>query len=292
MRDRQAKLPDALARLFLDVTGDVPDDASLLRMRRISGALNLRDNDALWSVMALLECYARLYEAMPERIRQVGEGGFDAVRREAEAATDTLMRQHRDALARCKETIQLAEEMTREHEARYRAALAALNDQSLTVLAERAADRIARMAGNRLVGVLTVAVREQRARLDETVAQIAVAGQMATQGTVRALRRLFWSALVVLSLVTGAGACAGWWRGVHTAQAGYVARQRTDGAPPRERGNGGDGRSIDPGLAPLPGRGMLGLCGVPCGGVPAYGGRSREGPCGVWAVVPGIGRIT
>ena len=224
MRDRRARLPDALARLFLDVTGEAPGDASVLRMRRISGALNLRDNDALWSIIAALEYYARLYEAMPERIRQAGEGSFDAVRREAEAATDALMRQHRDALARCKETIQLAEEMTREHEARYRSALAALNDQSLTVLTERAAGRIARMAGNRLVGVSTVAAREQRARLDETVAQITVAGQMATPGTVRALRRLFWSALVVLLLVVGVGACAGWWIGAHVAQAEYARR--------------------------------------------------------------------
>ncbi|RXV65382.1 hypothetical protein D1006_35460 [Burkholderia stabilis] len=224
MRDRRARLPDALARLFLDVTGDAPDDASLLRMRRISGALNLRDNDALWSIISVLEYYARLYEAMPERIRQAGEGSFDAVRREAEAATDALMHQHRDALTRCKATMELAEEMTREHEARYRAALAVLNDESLTVLAERAAGRIARVAGNRLVGVSAVAAREQRARIDETVAQIAVAGQMAMHGTVRALRRLFWSALVVLLLVTGASTCAGWWTGAHAAQAGYAGR--------------------------------------------------------------------
>jgi hypothetical protein len=224
MRNRRATSPDALARLFLEVTDELPDDASLLRMRRVSGALSLRDNDALWSMIAVLEYYARLYEAMPERIRQAGEGSLDTVHREAEAATDALMRQHRDALARCKETIQLAEEMTREHEMRYRAALAALSDQSLTVLAERAADRIARMAGNRLVGVSAVAAREQRARLDDAVAEIAVAGQMATHGTVRALRRLLWSALVVLLLVTGAGVCAGWWAGVHAAQAGYAGR--------------------------------------------------------------------
>ncbi len=109
MRNRQTRPPDAIGRLFLDVTGEVPDDASLLRMRRVSGALNLRDNDALWSMIAVLEYYARLYEAMPDRIRRAGDGSFDTVRREAEAATDALMRQHRDALARCKATIQLAE---------------------------------------------------------------------------------------------------------------------------------------------------------------------------------------
>jgi hypothetical protein len=98
MRNRRARPPDALARLFLDVTGELPEDASLLRMRRVSAALSLRDNDALWAMIAVLEYYARLYEAMPDRIRRAGEGSFDAVRREAETATGALMHQHRDAL--------------------------------------------------------------------------------------------------------------------------------------------------------------------------------------------------
>ena len=159
MSNRRAKSPDALARLFLDVAGEVPDDTSLLRMRRISGALNLRDNDALWSMIAVLEYYARLYEAMPDRIRKAGDSGFDAVRREAGEATDALMRQHRDALARCKATIQLAESMIREHEARYQAALAELNQASIISLAERMANRVARVAGNRLVGVAATVAR-------------------------------------------------------------------------------------------------------------------------------------
>lgn len=166
MRNRRARPPDALARLFLDVAGEVPGDANLLRMRRISDALNLRDNDALWSMIAVLEYYARLYEAMPDRIRKAGDGSFDAVRREAEGAADALMRQHRDALARCKATIQLAESMIREHEARYQATLAELNTASMTSLAERMANRAASMAGNRLVGAMAVAAREHRARLD------------------------------------------------------------------------------------------------------------------------------
>jgi hypothetical protein len=70
MDNGQGRPVDALASLFLDVTGELPDDASVLRMRRISGALNLRDNDALWSVLVVLEHYGRLYETMPERIRR------------------------------------------------------------------------------------------------------------------------------------------------------------------------------------------------------------------------------
>lgn len=87
-------------------------------MRWVSAALNLRDNDALWPVLVMLEYYGRLYEVMPERIRQAGAGSLDAVRAEARAATDALMAQHRYALTRCKATIELAERMTDEHEAR------------------------------------------------------------------------------------------------------------------------------------------------------------------------------
>ena len=47
-------------------------------MRRVSAALNLHDNDALWSVLAVLEYYTRLYEAIPGRVRQAGAGSFDA----------------------------------------------------------------------------------------------------------------------------------------------------------------------------------------------------------------------
>ncbi|KVW76237.1 hypothetical protein WK99_29380 [Burkholderia ubonensis] len=62
---------DPLIRLFQEVAGEVPDETSLTRMRRISSVLNLQDNDALWSIVATLEYYARLYEAMPERVGPV-----------------------------------------------------------------------------------------------------------------------------------------------------------------------------------------------------------------------------
>lgn len=169
MRNQRARPPDVIGRLILDVTGELPDDASLLRMRRVSDALNLRDNDALWSMIVVLEYYARLYEAMPDRIRRAGDGSFDAVRREAEATTDALMSQHRDALARCKATIQLAEEMTREYEAGYRTALAQFNEASIAVLADRMANRVAGIVSNRFVGTAALAARDQRERMNGAV---------------------------------------------------------------------------------------------------------------------------
>ncbi|PQV43975.1 hypothetical protein [Paraburkholderia sp. BL21I4N1] len=223
-RSRRTHPPDPLARLFLDVSGEVPDDASIARMRRVSAALNLHDNDALWSVLAVLEYYARLYEVMPDRIRKVGEGGLDTMRVEVREATDVLMAQHRDALARCKETIRLAEHMIHEHEERYRATLAGLNEAALDALVDRAANRIARAAGNRLMGAFAAATREQRARLDGAVAAFEratlEAGRQAQAGA-QILERRYWRTLratlaLGLTMLAGAAAIAVWlavWRG-------------------------------------------------------------------------------
>ncbi|NUY02385.1 hypothetical protein [Paraburkholderia youngii] len=228
MGNRRGGSPDALARLFLDVTGELPDDASVLRMRRVSGALNLRDNDALWSVLVMLEHYGRLYEAMPERIRQAGADSMDLVRTEARAATDALMTQHRDALARCKATIELAEQMTAEQESRYRTAVAALNDEALATLTQRAANHIARVAGNRLVGATTVAVREQQKRIDVALTSF---GHVAMRRLVRACYGLVVCGLIVMLAAAGAGALAGWWAGVHWGRAESSPSARTDYTP-------------------------------------------------------------
>ncbi|MBC8733421.1 hypothetical protein [Paraburkholderia sp. UCT2] len=224
MDSRQGRPVDELACLFLDITGELPDDASVLRMRRVSSALNLRDNDALWSVLVMLEHYGRLYEAMPERIRQAGAGSLHVVRTEARAATDALMTQHRDALARCKATIELAGQMIDEHEARYRAALAALNDEALATLTQRAANHIARVAGNRLVGATAVAVRDQQKRIDTTLTSFE---RVALRRLVRACYGLVVGGLIVMLLAAGAGGLAGWWAGVHWVRADGSPSART-----------------------------------------------------------------
>ncbi|WP_373565784.1 hypothetical protein [Paraburkholderia bryophila] len=191
-------------------------------MRRVAAALSLRDNDALWSLLAALEYYARLYEAMPERIRRAGEGSLDVMRSEATEATAALMHQHRDALERCKTTIQLAESMTREHEERYRTALARLNDIALDRLVDRAANRIGCMAGNRLTGALAIAARGQRERLDQAIAafehatrEAGAQAQAVARSTerrfVRALRNLLAGAVIVLLVAGGATALLVWW---------------------------------------------------------------------------------
>lgn len=244
MSNRQSRPVDPLIRLFREVSGDVPDEASLARMRRVSGALNLRDNDALWAMIAVLEYYARLYEAMPERIRWASEGSLEAARREVGGATDALMQQHQDALERCKATIQLAEKLIQEHEARYRAALASVNEAAMTALIERMANRVSRVAGNRLIGAAANSAREQRERLKNAIstyersveASSARVDAMATRMEkrfARSMHRLLAVGGAVLCLLLVVALGAGWWIGCHVAGVDCRAVQvrQADGRP-------------------------------------------------------------
>ena len=244
MSNRRLKPVDPLVRLFREVSGDVPDGASLARMHRVSSALNLHDNDALWSIVAVLEYYARLYEAMPERIRWASEGSLEAARREVGGSTDALMQQHRDALERCKATIQLAENLIQEHEERYRAALGQLNETAVMALAERLSNQVARTAGNRLIGAAAISARVQRERLDgamNTLGQAVEAATarveaMATQLEMRfaqSMRRLLLVGGVAICLLVTSGGLVDRWRTCHLAGAdchGVQSRQ-ADGSP-------------------------------------------------------------
>ncbi|WP_414143646.1 hypothetical protein [Burkholderia cepacia] len=213
-------------------------------MRRVSGALNLRDNDALWAMIAVLEYYARLYEAMPERIRWASEGSLEAARREVGGATDALMQQHQDALERCKATIQLAENLIQEHEARYRAALANVNETAMTALIERMANRVSRVTGNRLIGAAAISAREQRKRFDDTIrtfertveASAARVEAMATRmekGFARSMHRAIVSGGAAFCLLVVVGGGVGWWIGGHIAGVDCRAVQvrQADGRP-------------------------------------------------------------
>jgi tetratricopeptide (TPR) repeat protein len=231
MSNRRSRPVDPIIRLFREVSGDDPDADSLARMCRVSSALSLRDNDALWLMIAVLEYYARLYEAMPERIRWASEGSLEAARREVGGATDALMQQHRDALERCKATIQLAEKLIQEHEARYRVALANLNETALIAVVERVANQVTRSAGNRLIGAAAASAREQRERLDEAIDAFGQAVEaaatrteaMATQIETRLARWVRCMTLgggaVFLLMLLVAGVLAEWHTGRHLAGA-------------------------------------------------------------------------
>jgi hypothetical protein len=244
MSNRRSRTVDPLVRLFREVSGDVPDEASLARMRRVSGALNLHDNDALWAMIAVLEYYARLYEAMSERVRWASEGSLEAARREIGGATDALMQQHRDALERCKATIQLAEDLIQEHEARYRAALGNMNETAMAALIEPMSNRVSRVAGNRLIGAAATSAREQRKRLDDTIGTFQGAAEasaarvetMATRMETGFARSMHWLLLVggaVFCLLLLVGGIVGWWAGSYVGGSNCRAVQfrQADGRP-------------------------------------------------------------
>jgi hypothetical protein len=141
------------------------------------------------------------------------------------------MQQNRDALERCKATIQLAEKLIQEHEARYRVALANLNETALIAAVERVANQVTRSAGNRLIGAAAASAREQRERLDEAIDAFGQAVEaaatrteaMATQIETRLARWVRCMTLgggaVFLLMLLVAGVLAEWHTGRHLAGA-------------------------------------------------------------------------
>ncbi|MEX3990813.1 hypothetical protein AB4Y35_08535 [Paraburkholderia sp. EG286A] len=169
-----------------------------------------------------------------ERIRWAGEGSLEAARREVGGATDALMQQHRDALERCKATIQLAENLTQEHEARYQAALASLNEMAVMALIEHMSNRVVRAAGNRLIGAVATSAREQRERLAGTIGAFesaveAAAARVEAMATCTeksfgcSMHRLLPVGAAVLCLLLVVGGGVAWWMGCHVAGSEFRA---------------------------------------------------------------------
>ena len=50
------------------------------RLRLIKESLNIRDNDALWSIIFALESYIGLYEKIPDRIKETSEKALEDIR--------------------------------------------------------------------------------------------------------------------------------------------------------------------------------------------------------------------
>ncbi|WP_333974966.1 hypothetical protein [Burkholderia cepacia] len=185
---------EPLIRLFQEVSGEVPDEASLARMRRVSGVLNLQDNDALWSIIAVLEYYARLYEAMPERIRWASEGSF-------EAALATLS--------------------------------ARLTAQFVNSAGNRLIGAMAISAREQRERLDEVVDRFARA-VDTAVARINVMSTAMERRIERAMRSLWLSGAVVLCLImlVAGGWMDGWWGRHPSTLVGYTVHDRpVDGRP-------------------------------------------------------------
>ena len=138
----------------------------------------------------------------------------------------------------------MAENLIQEHEVRYRAALAQLNETAMMALIERMSNQIARTAGNRLIGVAAVSAREQRERLDIAMSAFGQAVEAATARVevmatrmerrfVRSIRRRLLAGGGVLCLLLVSGGLVDWWSARHLAGADCRAAQlrQADGRP-------------------------------------------------------------
>lgn len=55
-----------------------------LRLRELASKLNIRDNDALWTIIYTLNYFGRFYQDLPEKIREAASGCLEDVRKAAE----------------------------------------------------------------------------------------------------------------------------------------------------------------------------------------------------------------
>jgi hypothetical protein len=215
-----------LAALYESITGAPPDDDSLQRMQRVRDALGLNDNDALWSILAVLEYYLRLYDTIPEDIREAGDFSLRNWKKQADEIQGLLAVEEQELLTRCRATAQLIEQLTQKHQASYQLAIAQLNEDGMQKLVTKAAHSISKEVANRMIGTLNVTLRTHRDRLDE-----------ASRATVAGLFRVTRWLMIGLpaSIIVCGMAMVGvqWWTGVHALAATRddvqaVIRTKTD----------------------------------------------------------------
>ena len=189
---------DTLSHLYQAILGETPDQESLQRMRLVRDAIGLRDNDALWSILAVLEYYLRLYEAIPDYIRDAGDSACQAWQKQATKANQQLAADEAELRRRCEATIRQMERLTIEHQAKHAIALDKLDEAGLERVVSRAIRSITVDVGNYMAGTLRTELNSHRSELE-------TARQEFAQSTVRAnteiefaarsvIGRLAWSA--------------------------------------------------------------------------------------------------
>jgi len=157
---------DTVAHLYQSVTGEAPDEDSMQRMRRVGDALGLNGNDALWSILAALEYYLRLYEEIPDDIRDAGDFALQTWQKQATETNRQIAADEAEMRQRCAATIQLMRRFTEEHHAKYQLTIAKLNEAGLQALVARATQAISMAVGNRMVGTLNAALKAHREELE------------------------------------------------------------------------------------------------------------------------------
>jgi hypothetical protein len=89
----------AVEEAFAKVVGRQPSEAERGRLYRIRDALGLRDNDAFWYIVMVLEHYDALYRDYPSLIREEARRTIEEARRAFAAAAEVEAAKAQTALA-------------------------------------------------------------------------------------------------------------------------------------------------------------------------------------------------
>jgi hypothetical protein len=98
---------------FARAVGRPPSDAERERLYRLRDALDLRDNDALWTVVMALEHYDSLYRAYPARLGEETAKAIESARSAFQAAAAAEAAKVQASLAQqvAKTSVELARKM-------------------------------------------------------------------------------------------------------------------------------------------------------------------------------------
>ena len=77
---------DAIARIE-QVSGHKLSEAEAARLRELGSSLNLRDDDAVWNILAALEYQRTFYEALPKQIARASKEVLQGITLAAEKET-------------------------------------------------------------------------------------------------------------------------------------------------------------------------------------------------------------
>ncbi len=77
--------------LYASFFGEGTEDEQL-RIREIAARLNIRDNDALWIIIYILNYFGRFYRDLPEKLKATSEECFETVQKTAAEVSEAETR--------------------------------------------------------------------------------------------------------------------------------------------------------------------------------------------------------
>lgn len=106
---------------YAKLLGREPDAKDIKVINRISDALSIGPNDAVWAILIALQYYASLYEAIPARIGEVTSESAERVKVLADVTMETAARDAQARLADAVATIahDVAQDVSRKQKIRW-----------------------------------------------------------------------------------------------------------------------------------------------------------------------------